>query len=198
MDNIRLVGIILLIFFGALIATPVKAVSYVYDDLNRLTQVDYGGGNVVTYSYDELGNRVSLTAQTRPRPTLLVTPVDGLDSSGAPGGPFGPSSVEYTLRNTGSVPVDWTVSKGQGWTNLSATSGTLPAGGITTVTASISASASDLKCGSYSDTIAFANETNHSGDTTRTINLSVGTPPGTYIVQIRHLTTGSIRARTMP
>ena len=31
--------------------------SYTYDDLNRLTQVDYGSGVIINYSYDALGNR---------------------------------------------------------------------------------------------------------------------------------------------
>ena len=36
------------------------ATSYTYDSLNRLTSVDYGGGNSITYSYDAAGNRLSV------------------------------------------------------------------------------------------------------------------------------------------
>lgn len=160
-----------------------SVITYSYDDLNRLTRVDYSGGDFVAYSYDELGNRITLTAQTRPRPTLLITPVDGLDSAGSPGGPFSDDRMEYMLRNTGSVSIDWTAHKTQEWVDLSATSGTLAPGGSTIVKASIGASAASLKCGDYSDTVTFTNETDHSGDATRPISLAVHTEPGTYIVQ---------------
>jgi|GEM_PF-5931173 len=34
-----------------------SAQSYTYDDLNRLTEVDYGSGVTINYTYDNLGNR---------------------------------------------------------------------------------------------------------------------------------------------
>ena len=37
----------------------VMAVSYKYDELNRLTHVDYGNGTEITYTYDGVGNSVS-------------------------------------------------------------------------------------------------------------------------------------------
>jgi YD repeat-containing protein len=36
-------------------------ISYQYDSLNRLTKVRYGGGAVISYSYDPAGNRLSRT-----------------------------------------------------------------------------------------------------------------------------------------
>jgi YD repeat-containing protein len=35
--------------------------AYIYDELNRLTQVIYEDGRVVTYAYDAAGNRITLT-----------------------------------------------------------------------------------------------------------------------------------------
>ena len=36
--------------------------SYLYDNLYRLTQVTYPGGEHVTYAYDPMGNRTSLVS----------------------------------------------------------------------------------------------------------------------------------------
>ena len=36
------------------------AADYQYDNLNRLTQVDYGNGSVIQYSYDAVGNRTHI------------------------------------------------------------------------------------------------------------------------------------------
>ena len=48
---------LLFIFYSQVEATPV---SYIYDDLNRITQVNYGDGQqIITYSYDAAGNILS-------------------------------------------------------------------------------------------------------------------------------------------
>ncbi|OPY70634.1 MAG: hypothetical protein A4E57_00478 [Syntrophorhabdaceae bacterium PtaU1.Bin034] len=108
---------------------------------------------------------------------LTVTPSSGLASSGYTGGPFSPSSISYTLRNTGSTSINWTAAKGQNWVSLSPTNGTLTAGASRTVTASINSSANSLGAGSYSDTVTFTNTTNHIGDTTRPVSLTVTPAP---------------------
>lgn len=36
-------------------------VTYSYDKLSRLTQVTYGDGTTITYTYDRVGNRISET-----------------------------------------------------------------------------------------------------------------------------------------
>ncbi len=109
---------------------------------------------------------------------LVVSPSAGLVSSGDPGGPFTPDSRTYTLNNTGGEPLTYQVSKSQNWVSLSRTSGTLPPGTSTTVTVSINGNADALASNSYADTVAFANLTNGSGDTVRSVNLTVNDPPG--------------------
>ena len=91
-------------------------------------------------------------------PVLAVTPATTLSTSGAAGGgSFTPSSVSYTLSNTGTGTLNWTASKTAAWLNLSAASGSLTAGSTTTVTASInSANANSLTAATYNDTITFA------------------------------------------
>jgi len=108
---------------------------------------------------------------------LSVTPSDGLASSGNQGGPFSPSSKNYTLQNTGGASLSWTASKTQTWTTLSSTSGTLAANATTTVTVSINSNANSLTPASYGDTVSFINTTNGNGNTTRPVSLTVSTAP---------------------
>ncbi len=114
--------------------------------------------------------------------TLAVTPAEGLTSTGGVGGPFTPSSVDYTLRNSGTTSIDWQSSKTQDWTSLSAGSGTLAAGESATVTVSINAAANSLAIGAHQDTVTFTNLTNGNGNTTRTVALTVTAPPGVLSV----------------
>lgn len=112
---------------------------------------------------------------------LTVTPDTGLAASGPRRGPFTPATKEFTLTNTGSYPMDWTASRTSPWIQLSATSGTLPGGASTTVTATLDASAVNLPSGTHSDTLTFTNLTNNSGTTTRPLTLTA-TPFGELAV----------------
>ncbi|MBN1491134.1 MAG: PKD domain-containing protein [Phycisphaerae bacterium] len=109
---------------------------------------------------------------------LEVTPAGGLSSSGSVGGPFSPTSQAYTLSNTGSQALNWTAARTQSWVTLSATSGSLAAGASTTVTVSINSGANSLAAGSHNDTVTFTNTTNGSGNTTRTVALTVQSEVG--------------------
>ncbi|MFZ2225092.1 MAG: Ig domain-containing protein [Candidatus Deferrimicrobium sp.] len=104
---------------------------------------------------------------------MTVSPAGGLTSSGTFGGPFSPSSQTYTLTNTGTASMNWTASKVESWVTLSAAAGTLAAGATTTVTASINSGANSLAAGSYSDNVTFTNTTNNTGNTTRSVSLTV-------------------------
>lgn len=54
-----LVGIFTVgLFFLPGSANVAQAITYFYDDLNRLTQIVYDDGTVITYTYDEVGNRL--------------------------------------------------------------------------------------------------------------------------------------------
>jgi hypothetical protein len=135
------------------------------------------GNNIVT-SWQNLGTR---STQACPG-VLAVTPMDGLNASGFVGGPFDPSSRDYTLLNSGGTAIDWTASKNEAWVGLSQTSGTLNAGQSTTVSVSINSDADALSPDTYSDTVTFTNTTNGSGDTTRPVSLTVSPLPGDLVV----------------
>ena len=127
---------------------------------------------------------VCLKAFTIQGGTLSVTPSTGLTSTGNQGGPFSPSSAQYTLSNPGSVAINWSATHlpAAGWVTMSPTSGTLAPGGSTTVTVSINSGANALAVGNYGDTITFTNTTNGAGSTNRAVQLAVSSGSGTSMV----------------
>jgi subtilisin-like proprotein convertase family protein len=130
--------------------------------------------------------------------SLSLTPSNGFSTSGSWGGSFSPSSQTYTLQNTGGTPINWSVSKTQGWVTLSSTSGSLAAGASITLTVSINSNANSLMPGPYSDTVSFTNTTNGNGNTTRPVSLTVNALPppppsgGTARVEIDHTFRGDL------
>ena len=135
----------------------------VYTDTIAFTNLTNGNGNTT--------RGVTLTVAGG---YLSIAPSTGLLSVGEPGGPFTPSSIVYTLTNTGYGNATWTAAKSQRWLSLSSTGGTLAPGASAGVTASINSDANSLVRGVYPDTISFTNTTNGGGNTTRSVSLVVG------------------------
>ncbi|MEM4720705.1 MAG: choice-of-anchor D domain-containing protein [Candidatus Methanomethylicaceae archaeon] len=142
-----------------------------------------GNSNIPSNDPDENPKTVTLsgTGVALPGGVLSVTPSEGFNSSGNQGGPFSPSSKDYVLENTGGASINWTATKTKPWIDLSKTGGSLAPGASTTVTVSINSNANALSPGTHSDTITFTNTTNHVGDTTRIVTLTVNLPPQIYI-----------------
>ena len=128
---------------------------------------------------DENPFDISLTGNGVGPGTLAITPAGGLTSSGSFGGGFTPSAQVFTLSNPGGTSINWSASQTQGWVDLSAASGTLAAGANTTVTATINTTANNFNVGNYSNTVTFTNTTNGSGNTTRSVALTVNPLPVT-------------------
>ena len=143
-----------------------------YIDTVNFANTTTGNGNT--------SRQVSLTVNSVGQ--LAVLPAGGLTSSGTAGGPFSPSSIVYTLTNSGGSSLNWTASKAQNWASLSDVSGTLAAGASTTVTVSLSAQVDTLLPGSYTDEINFTNTTTGNDITSRPIVLTVNPTPGELIV----------------
>jgi YD repeat-containing protein len=85
-----------------------QKVVYSYDDAGRLTNVDYGNGNVISYTYDSSGNLLkrvvtsaSQTAQQRP-PDRAVTASNQQQRAGT--APTSDSDRPTTRNGTGRRP----------------------------------------------------------------------------------------------
>ncbi len=89
--------------------------------------------------------------------SLQVVPNVVFASGGAQGGPFAPSTMAYTLTNLGVSTLSWAIHHTQSWVSVSASSGSLPAGGTVVVTGSINSAASLLATGLHADTLVFSN-----------------------------------------
>jgi YD repeat-containing protein len=126
--------------------------NYLYDDLNRLVKVTYGNGTVITYAYDQLGNRTA--KQVTPNVTALP------DLS-----PTGGSLSSSSVAAGGSITVTWVHN------NL----GTAAAGAFATpiyLSTNNSWDVSDVQ-------LAIENTTNLNGGAMPSISKSVTIPGGT-------------------
>ncbi|MGZ4974872.1 MAG: protease pro-enzyme activation domain-containing protein, partial [Limisphaerales bacterium] len=94
-----------------------------------------------------------------PSERLRVTSPLGFTSFGKSGGPFSVTSQTYTLQNTGSAPLTWSVNNSASWLNVSATGGTLNPSASTTVTVSLNANANSFLITRASGNVAFNNIT---------------------------------------
>jgi hypothetical protein len=143
---------------------------------------DYGGQGITIYNvFNLFGDPTLRVRGTVAPPTGMKVSGGNFVSEGPNGGPFTPESADYILTNFETYPLDFTVSKTANWLSLSTTAGTIPAGGEVTVTASINDNANDLGNGGYTDVIAFTNTTNHDGDATKDVELTVGVPVPIYL-----------------
>jgi hypothetical protein len=140
-----------------------------YTDTVGFTNLSSGLGNT---------SRSASLSVVLPPGNLGVSPAGGLAASGYTGGPFSPSSILYSLTNSGGSNLSWAVSATANWLSLSPSSGTLAGGASTNVQVSITANANGLAAGNYTDTVGFTNLNNGSGNTTRSASLSVALPPG--------------------
>lgn len=90
--------------------------------------------------------------------TLLLTPPAGFVASGAAGGPFSVSSRTYSLTNTGTAALNWSLMNTSAWLTVSPMSGTLPPGAPpTTVTVSLNSKATNFLLGTYTATLTLSN-----------------------------------------
>ena len=109
-----------------------------------------------------------------------VTPGTNFASGGLAGGPFSPPSQVYTLTNSDTIPLFWSVTKTSEWLTVTppATSFTLGAGRSTNITVSVNSNANVLTPATYIDTINFSN-TATGVSFPRGVTLTVGANPPT-------------------
>ena len=130
---------------------------------------------------EETGN-ICIKAMTS-IPGLRVQGSYGLIAYGPVGGPFEPSTMQYTLENRDPTAINYDVTLEQptAWITLSGpVSGSLDPGSTAVITVEVNSAADALEAGAYVSQIVFTNVTSHVGDTTRTVVVAVGDP------EIRH------------
>ena len=79
-----------------------------------------------------------------PADNLQVTPPLGFTASGAGGGPFTVTTQTYTLKNTGSQSLNWSLVNTSAWLTVSAIAGSLKPGASTAVTISLNPNANNF------------------------------------------------------
>jgi hypothetical protein len=146
---------------------------------------DYGGGGVDMFRTWHLFGDPSVCVIGVVEPVgLAVDPSVDLVSAGPAGGPFTPSSIDYTLTNSGDEPIVWEATADVPWVEVSEAGGALPAGGDVVVTVSIGSEAEIFDNGEYEAIVTFANMTDHSGDTARSVALDVGVAVPMYVYDL--------------
>jgi subtilase family serine protease len=89
---------------------------------------------------------------------LVVSPL--ADSAvGVAGGPFTVASGSFLLTNSSSSSLTWSLVNTSSWLNVSPVSGTLTAGGVTSLTCTLAGGAATLAAGTYNATLTFSNAT---------------------------------------
>ncbi|MHB8080192.1 MAG: FlgD immunoglobulin-like domain containing protein [Candidatus Krumholzibacteriia bacterium] len=154
------------------------------DWYGRLSVSWTGGGTSATRLSDWLDplstGRTTLDLYAPYAIGLRVLPGDGLVAAGPLGGPFTPASLAYTLSNLNSAPLVWHAAHAAGWVTVNPDHGTIPVAGAVTVTVALNAFATGLPVGIWGDTVSFVNDTDHLGDTQRTVSIQVGSPSLIY------------------
>jgi hypothetical protein len=112
----------------------------------------------------------SSTLQVTPSSTLQVTPSTNIVASGPPGGPFSPSTFNYTLTNSQSS-ISYTITNVPSWLTASPLGGQATNSG-TTVTFSIDSGANSLKSGTYIGNINFIDSTGSSRSLLATLTVA--------------------------
>jgi YD repeat-containing protein len=73
-----LMGIVVLgLLFAPVILSYAETVTYIYDELNRLKQVEYGDGTKIMFTYDQAGNRQYVGLLDTAPPITTASPPGG-------------------------------------------------------------------------------------------------------------------------
>ncbi len=111
--------------------------------------------------------------------SMEVESDDNFNAEGPLGGPFDPESKTYRFFHKYEQPIEYTVTTDVSahWVTLSGDiAGTLQPGDTAEITVTINDNANGLVNGRHTAGVYFANLSNHLDDTTRQVELIVGTP----------------------
>lgn len=112
---------------------------------------------------------------------IRVSPEDPLKSEGPVGGPFSPTSMEYSFENRNAGSMIYEITTDADWVTLSgAVTGVLDVFESSQITVEINSNATSLGEGAFAANIYFTNLTDHAGDDVRQAILMVGDPVLAY------------------
>ena len=176
-DNIFLKVLSLFTLLVSIFSQSSFAVSFSYDSLNRLTNVDYGNGSVISYTYDPAGNRLTYSAVVSgdiTPPTIAIT-------SPTTGPAYTNSTATINLSGTASDNVGVTLVT---WQNYS---GGL---GVATGTNSWNITGIPLQTGENDIIVTAWDAAGNSTPTTLTVTKVVVTQPPPQLTGIATSTNG--------
>lgn len=111
---------------------------------------------------------------------FTVSPALGFEIRGPVGGPFEPSSWDFSLANDGQTLAAFTAGTDQSWLAVTPVGGIVMAGGDVTVTAGLTADAAALAPGRHTATLTVGNPGRGTTDT-REITLEVLPDTATFV-----------------
>ncbi len=132
-----------------------------YNGSITVTALPTGQGQMALAAAQSYTRKIKLTVNAG---ALQISPSSGINASGNQGGPFSPSSFDYSLSST-SGSVNYSITGVPTWLTVSSPSGTLTTT-PKTVTFAVNANANSLAAGTYNATITVTNSTNAKGTTT--------------------------------
>ena len=117
-----------------------------------------------------------IKALALPEP-LQITPLSLGVFNGPVGGPFGPASQTFSITNSGTGILHWSLISTSPWLAVSPTNGSLLQGGAAqAITVGIASSADSLPAGLFSTSLEFSN-LDDNVEQSRQVTLAVVTPP---------------------
>ena len=93
-------------------------------------------------------------------PDFTITPTDRFYTKQYDGATVILTDRTFTLKNNSGSSLNWTANKTANWFDLSASSGSIPAGSSVTVDVTLNSGVKSLAMGTHTDTITFTDTTN--------------------------------------
>ena len=111
---------------------------------------------------------------------LVISPNCGFHGGGAAGGPFTPTNEIFTLTNSGSAAVSWSVTSLAPWLTATPASGILPAShGTANISVELTPAANSLPAGLFAGYLILSNLTLNT-EQSREVTLQTGLDPITF------------------
>lgn len=125
------------------------------DPFDNLTLWFYGqfASNSPTPSWD---THIGATSYGGPG-QMIVSPIDGLTTTGLEGGPFTPPNITYMVENTGGAAFIWDLTNVDFWNTPDAAAGQVAPGNSVPVTVSLNSNVNAFSPGTYIDYYRFNN-----------------------------------------